>query len=145
VNAQQVAQGAYTYRSGLEAADTLLSNGFHPTAIFASNDEMAAATLAVAHRKGIEVPGDLAVAGFDDASFASMIWPGVTTVRRPIAAMAREAVQLLVMQTRRMRMGQHEPVKHIQLDYDLIERESSCVQTVSNRAETSRRSWAVSL
>ena len=64
VDADQVAQGYFTYRSGLEAAEKLLDSG-RPTAIFASNDDMAAATMAVAHRRGLDVPSDLAVTGFD--------------------------------------------------------------------------------
>jgi LacI family transcriptional regulator len=60
VGADQVAQGFFTYRSGLEAAERLLTSGFNPTAIFACNDDMAAATMAIAHRKGLDVPSDLA-------------------------------------------------------------------------------------
>ena len=62
VDAEQVAQGYFTYRSGLEAAEKLL-NGPKPTAIFAANDDMAAATMAVAHRRGLDVPGDLVGVG----------------------------------------------------------------------------------
>ena len=98
VGTDQVAQGFFTYRSGLEAAERLLTNGFNPTAIFASNDDMAAATMAIAHRKGLDVPGDLSVAGFDDTPLATTVWPELTTVRQPIADMAREAVRLLVEQ-----------------------------------------------
>src|SRR5947209_591277 len=53
VGTDQVAQGYFTYRSGLEAAEKLLTV-WNPTAIFASNDDMAAATMAVAHRKGLD-------------------------------------------------------------------------------------------
>jgi LacI family transcriptional regulator len=125
VGADQVAQGFFTYRSGLEAAERLLTNGFNPTAIFASNDDMAAATMAVAHRKGLDVPGDIAIAGFDDTPLASMIWPELTTVHRPIADMAREAVQLLLEQVRAKRAGAPQPVAHKLLKFTLVERESS--------------------
>ncbi len=53
VGPDQVAQGFFSYRSGLDAAERLLGNGWNPTAVFASNDEMAAATIAVAHRRGL--------------------------------------------------------------------------------------------
>src|SRR3546814_872633 len=52
-----VAQGYFTYRSGLDAAEVLLSLQDAPSAIFASNDDMAAATVAIAHRRGLDVPG----------------------------------------------------------------------------------------
>lgn len=125
VNADQVAQGFFTYRSGLEAAERLLTNGFNPTAIFASNDDMAAATMAVAHRKGLDVPGDIAIAGFDDTPLATMIWPELTTVRRPISDMAREAVRLLIEQVRAKRSGTPQPVKHTLLNFTLVKRDST--------------------
>jgi LacI family transcriptional regulator len=125
VGTDQVAQGFFTYRSGLEAAERLLGNGFNPTAIFACNDDMAAATMAIAHRKGLDVPGDLAVAGFDDTPLATMVWPELTTVRRPISDMAREAVRLLIEQVRAKRSGAAQVVEHKLLDFTLIKRESS--------------------
>jgi LacI family transcriptional regulator len=125
VGADQVAQGFFTYRSGLEAAERLLTNGFNPTAVFACNDDMAAATMAIAHRKGLDVPGDIAIAGFDDTPLATMIWPELTTVRRPISDMAREAVRLLIGQVRAKRGGAPQPVKHTMLSFTLVKREST--------------------
>jgi len=125
VSADQVAQGFFTYRSGLEGAERLLTSSFHPTAIFASNDDMAAATMAVAHRKGMDVPRDLAIAGFDDTPLASMIWPELTTVRRPISDMAREAVRLLLEQVRAKRGGKTHPLEHKLLGFTLVKRDST--------------------
>ena len=125
VSASQVAQGFFTYRSGLEAAEKLLGNGFNPTAVFACNDDMAAATIAVAHRKGLDVPGDLAIAGFDDTPLATMIWPELTTVHRPIADMAREAVRLLIEQVRAKRSGKVPSTEHRLMKYTLVKRDSS--------------------
>lgn len=124
VGTDQVAQGYFTYRSGLEAAEKLLTV-WSPTAIFASNDDMAAATMAVAHRRGLDVPGDLAVAGFDDTPLATTVWPALTTVRQPIADMAREAVRLLIDQIRKQRSGETVPVRHKTLKFALIDREST--------------------
>jgi LacI family transcriptional regulator len=124
IGTDQVAQGYFKYRSGLAAAETLLS-GYKPTAIFASNDEMAAATMAVAHRKGLDVPGDLAVAGFDDTPLATTVWPELTTVRQPIADMAREAVRMLIEQIRGRRAGTPPAVTHKVVKFSLVERESS--------------------
>ena len=124
VGTDQVAQGYFTYRSGLDAAERLLS-AWQPTAIFASNDDMAAATIAIAHRRGLDVPGDLTVTGFDDTALATTVWPSLTTVRQPIAEMAREAVRLLVDQIRRRRLGEIPPVRHKLLKFALIEREST--------------------
>jgi LacI family transcriptional regulator len=124
VGADQVAQGFFTYRSGLIAGARLLED-FRPTAIFASNDDMAAATMAAAHRKGLEVPRDLAVAGFDDTPVAVTVWPELTTIRQPIAEMAREAVRLLLDQIGGRRAGKPLKVQHRLLKFSLIKRESS--------------------
>jgi LacI family transcriptional regulator len=124
VGTNQVAQGYFTYRSGLEAAEKLLDS-YKPTAIFASNDDMAAATMAVAHRRGLDVPGDLAVAGFDDTPLATTVWPGLTTVRQPIADMARESVRLLVEQVRGRRAGTEPQVVHKLLKFTLVKRDST--------------------
>jgi len=99
----RVEQGYFTYRSGLEAAGRLLSTGQRPTAIVAGNDDMAAATAGLAHRLGLDVPGDLSIVGFDDTSIAANIWPALTTVHQPIAAMARAAVDLVLEEIRRKR------------------------------------------
>ena len=122
---RMVAQGYFTYRSGLEAAEKLLRTTKRPSAIFASNDDMAAATVAVAHRMGLDVPRDLTIAGFDDTPLATTVWPALTTVRQPIADMAREAVKLLLEQIRRKRAGaEAEPVQKL-LEFTLIPREST--------------------
>src|SRR3546814_8114167 len=79
-----IAQGLFTYRSGLDAAEILLARDPPPTAIFASNDDMAAAAVAVAHHRGVDVPGDLSICGFDDTPFATTIWPALTTIHQQI-------------------------------------------------------------
>ena len=115
------AQGVFTYRSGLDAAEQLLALEVAPTAIFASNDDMAAATVAVAHRRGLDVPGDLTVCGFDDTTLATAIWPELTTIHQPIADMSRAAVEMLVSNIRRQQALQE---RHQLLDFTLIRRQS---------------------
>jgi len=119
-----LAQGDFSYRSGLDAAEALLAGPQRPTAIFASNDDMAAATVAVAHRMGLDVPSDLAVVGFDDAPLATTIWPELTTVRQPVSAMAGAAVELLVRHIRARRAGKPLPSEHLLMPFDLVRRQS---------------------
>jgi len=95
-----------------------------PTAIFASNDDTAAAVISVAHRHGIALPTDLSVVGFDDAPIASMIWPLLTTVRQPVAAMARLAAQMIIEHSPR-RLGWPNPVPSAILDFELVIRDST--------------------
>ena len=79
-------------------AEKLLARRPSPTAIIASNDDMAAACISVAHRRGLDVPRDLSVVGFDDTSAATTVWPELTTIRQPIAAMADSAIDILLRQ-----------------------------------------------
>ena len=125
VRAEWVKQGSFTYRSGLVAAEQILDSAKHPTAIFASNDDMAAAAIAVAHRLHLDVPKDLTIVGFDDTPLATTIWPALTTVRQPVAAMARKALELLLEEIRLRRLGQTlGPVQHV-MNFTLVKRESS--------------------
>src|SRR6478735_299072 len=117
-----IVQGLFTYRSGLDAAEKLIDLDHPPSAIFASNANMAAATVAIAHRRGLDVPGDLTVCGFDDTALATTIWPELTTIRQPVSDMARAAVALLVGTIRRQRGG--DAPRHQVLDYTLIRRQS---------------------
>ncbi len=124
VKEEYVISGAFTYRSGLDAAEKLLSLPVPPTAIFASNDDMAAAAITVAHRRHLDVPADLTVCGFDDTDFAKSIWPELTTIHQPIAGMARKAVEILVGQIRSRRAGKDVPRQNILLDFTFMRRES---------------------
>ena len=99
-NAQAVARGDYRFESGLAAAEKLLADEPRLTAIFASNDEMAAGALHAAKRRGLDVPGDLSIVGFDDTAIAAHLWPPLTTVRWPIQDMARAAARKLLAGTR---------------------------------------------
>jgi LacI family transcriptional regulator len=119
-----IAPGLFTYRSGLEAAETLLDLADRPTAIFASNDDMAAATVAVAHRRHLDVPSDLTVCGYDDTDFARSIWPELTTIHQPIADMSRAAVDLLVGKIKARRSGEAEFSREVMLDFKMIRRDS---------------------
>lgn len=101
LDAALVQQGDYTYRSGLKATEKLLAQRKPPSAIFASNDDMAAAAISVAHRRGLDVPRDLSVVGFDDSSAATTVWPELTTIQQPIASMANAAVEILMRGIRR--------------------------------------------
>ena len=108
-----VQQGDYTYRSGLEAAEKLLALRKPPTAIFASNDDMGAAAISVAHRRGLDVPRDLSVVGFDDTSAATTVWPELTTIHQPIASMADAAIDILLRGIRRKTDGTRVLMDHV--------------------------------
>lgn len=88
--------GAYTFDSGVAGAEALLSLKQRPTAIFACNDEMAAGVYQVAREKGLSIPEDLSIVGFDDTPVSSRLWPSLTTIRWPIVEMGRSAAAKLL-------------------------------------------------
>jgi LacI family transcriptional regulator len=120
-----IEQGYFSFRSGLDAAERLLDQPHPPTAIFASNDDMAAAVVSVAHRRGLTVPGELSVVGFDDTQLATAVWPELTTIRQPVSAMAGAALELLLAQLRADRRGATIEPTDRTLDHELVIRESA--------------------
>ncbi|KTE39779.1 MULTISPECIES: LacI family DNA-binding transcriptional regulator [unclassified Sphingopyxis] len=117
-----VEQGDFQMRSGLVCADRLLALSRPPTAIFASNDDMAAGALIAVQRRGYAVPGDISVAGFDDAATASAMWPPLTTIRQPVADMAATAARKVIEY---QRDPEGATLDNVQLDYELVVREST--------------------
>lgn len=113
--------GDYGFNSGFRAANKLLSMVTRPTAIFAISDLMAIGALRAIREKGLGVPEDVAVAGFDNVSFSSMSNPSLTTISQPKYDMGCLAMELLL---RQIREGYKEH-KGTFLEYELIIREST--------------------
>lgn len=87
--------GDFTFRSGVDAAETLLRDRARVTALACANDDMAAGAMLALHRAGLELPSAMSVTGFDDTPMSEIVWPPLTTVRQPIQFFAERAVQLL--------------------------------------------------
>jgi LacI family transcriptional regulator len=109
----------------MEAARQLLVGEDRPTAVFAANDDMAAAVAAVAHGLGLSIPGDLSIAGFDDTPVATTVWPELTTIRQPIADMASAAVEIMMDAVRRVRVGEASKPQHRLMPLSLVKRAST--------------------
>ena len=88
VSERLIVQGDNSIRSGEDCAKKLLDRSSPPTAIFCANDDMAAGVLRVAQSRGIDVPGQLSVAGFDDIALAQQVFPALTTIKQPLEEMA---------------------------------------------------------
>lgn len=97
-------EGDFEIPGGYAAAARLLALPDPPTAIFASNDNMAVGVLRAARERGLSVPEDLSVVGFDDAELARSVTPALTTVRQPLAELGRTAVSLLKRMIDRQRV-----------------------------------------
>jgi LacI family transcriptional regulator len=111
----------FEFAPGAAAAALLLDLPDPPTAILAFNDAIAVGALRAAYERGLHVPDDVSVVGFDDVKYASMVTPALTTVRQPLTEMGRTAVSLL------LRLLEHERLEtpHIELATRLVVREST--------------------
>ncbi len=114
---------------GRRAANTLLDLPDPPTAIFAFNDNLAIGVLQAARVRGVQIPGDLSVVGFDDVEHASIVTPAVTTIRQPLAEMGRTAVNLLMRLLERQRFE----TLHVELATRLVVRQSTGPAPVPRR------------
>lgn len=119
-------KGDFLFESGISAGEVLLSCDPRPTAIFATNDDMAAGLLVACGRAGLTVPDDVSIVGFDDSWIATSVWPYLTTVHQPIENMAAEAVELLLKQSEN-----GVPTEERFLDYHFVRRDSSSAPAVS--------------
>jgi LacI family transcriptional regulator len=95
-----VVEGDYAFDDGFRGARKLLALKDRPTAIFGSNDEIAAGVLAAARAAGMDVPYDLSIAGFEDSPFSKQSWPALTTARQATDEIAQHATRLLLAQLR---------------------------------------------
>ncbi len=116
-----VRPGEPTTQFGYRAADRLLDLPQRPTALIGFNDKAAAGALAAATRRGLRVPEDLSIAGFDDIDLAQATRPMLTTVRQPLQEMGRMAVSLLIRLLERHRLD----ALHIELATELVVRGST--------------------
>jgi LacI family transcriptional regulator len=103
-----IVPGDYTFDDGFRGARKLLALKDRPSAIFGSNDEIAAGVLAAAHSDGINVPYELSIAGFEDSPFSKQSWPALTTARQATEEIARHAAQRLIGDLQREANG--EPI-----------------------------------
>ena len=124
LNAEWMQTGNFIFSDGLLCAERMLHGPNRPTAIFASNDDMAAAAICAARQRGLELPRQLSVVGFDDAPVATMVWPQLTTIRQPVRAMARAATDLIIQHSPH-RHGWPQPIPRRRLNFELILRNST--------------------
>lgn len=115
-----VQHGDNSFESGESCARKLLLQHEPPTAIFASNDDMAAGVVRVAHEMGICIPESLSIAGFDDVPLARLIWPPLTTIRQPVKRIAHAATSLLLH-----RLQKEESAEDVTLNGTMMIRDST--------------------
>jgi LacI family transcriptional regulator len=116
-----ILESSFGIEGGAMAAARLLDEPDPPTAIFGFNDNTAIGALRVARERGLRLPEDLSVVGFDDSEQSAIVYPTLTTVRQPLAEMGRMAVSLLL----RLLDNQRLEALHVELKTRLVVRDST--------------------
>lgn len=113
---------AQSAREGEECVERLLSARIRPTAVFCANDLLALGLMRGLIKRGISIPGDMALVGYDDVEFASVLSTPLTSIRQPKYELGRAAAELLLDEANNPTSHQHQ---HIMYQPELIVRESS--------------------
>ena len=120
-------RGDYSIQSGMYAGEKLLSLKIPPTAVVCANDDMAAGLMMSAIKRGIKLPDELSVVGYDNTSIAVQAWPGITTVQQPIRRMTELTIDYLTNGEFPTDMPHTKQISetHIEVyDMQIVERES---------------------
>ena len=118
-----IVSGDFSEPSGYEGMHRLMALQQPPTAIFASNDEMALGAMRAARELKLRIPDDVSLVGFDDVQMAQFAAPPLTTVRQPMSDMGRRAVEMLLLQIK----GDDLPQSRVVLPTEFVVRESTSI------------------
>ncbi|MDY7098081.1 MAG: substrate-binding domain-containing protein, partial [Pseudomonadota bacterium] len=122
VDENLVRPGQFDFQSGYDAGQYYLGLEEPPTAVFSSNDDMAAGLVAAYTERGLKVPEDLSVVGFDDASIATCMRPFLTTIRQPLSDLGATAVRQLVAT---LNESGKSAARRTVLDHEFIKRDTT--------------------
>ncbi|HEX7816491.1 LacI family DNA-binding transcriptional regulator [Dyella sp.] len=125
LNKKYVLPGSYAFDDGFRRARKLLALKDAPTAIFGSNDEIAAGVLAAARSAGLDVPWDLSIAGFEDNPFSKQAWPALTTARQSTGDIGRHAALRLMDDLQRKSNGVKDVASNEGFSPELVVRGST--------------------
>ena len=120
INPNWVTAGNFECEGGEQAFAEMYANGPLPTALFVCNDMMAMSVINSASKKGISVPQDLSIIGYDDIKLAKYITPSLTTIHQPKHRLGKKAVDMLLEQIN----SKTESNQIVELEPTLVERDS---------------------
>jgi DNA-binding LacI/PurR family transcriptional regulator len=121
LNPDLIIRGSYGFASGYDCAIELMERNVSPTAIFAISDTQAIGVIKALKTKGLKVPEDISVMGFDNIAFSAVYDPGITTVSQPAYKLGAKAMAILINELK----SENKSPQHILLKHDLIIREST--------------------
>ena len=127
IDGQFIEEGDFSEESGYLAMQRLLPHA--PDAVFAASDAMAVGAMRAIEQAGLQVPRDIAVAGFDDTPFAARTNPPMTTVRQPISRVGAVAVETLISRIEKSSLG----TQRIILPTEMVIRETCCSVSIKQK------------
>ncbi len=114
-------EGDFTFDSGIKMVEQILSNHIEVDGIWCHDDIIALGVLSALQRRGVHVPGDIALMGMDDIQYSRMSYPTLTTIAQPFTEMSEKVIELIES----IKNGQNPEKKHIVLNVNLVKREST--------------------
>ncbi|WP_432199982.1 LacI family DNA-binding transcriptional regulator [Erythrobacter sp. W53] len=117
-----VRPGAFDFQSGFEAGEYFIEMDQPPTAVFCSNDDMAAGVVSACVSQGVNVPAAMSVVGFDDADVATRMRPLLTTVHQPLSELGSTAAKELIES---LSKDEGSEPRRIVLDYEFVLRDTT--------------------
>lgn len=119
VNENFIKHNGFSFKDGITSMEELLKEKESATAIFATCDEIAIGALTVAHRKGIKVPEDISIIGYDNTFVSEMCYPTLTTIGQPLYQMGQKSVEMLIK-----KINQNTEIESVIMPFEIIERET---------------------
>ena len=135
VDTALIRSGDFRTDSGVQEFAALLDSGQRPSAVFAGSDTIALGVMAEAHRRGIRIPHDLSIVGFDGTQLTEQSVPRLTSVAQPLHEIGRAALRTVL----RLSRGEHPEVPHVELATQLVVRDSTSayIEASAPQAENS--------
>lgn len=121
INKNLIIRGDYRTGSGIQAMEKLLRLRQRPTGVFCFSDDMAIGAINALREYDFRVPEDISVIGFDDITYAALMYPKLTTIRQPLEDIGRNCMQLLLEQLK----GNKPAQRVIELPFELVVRQST--------------------
>lgn len=121
VDPRLIRTGEFSAASGISGYSEMLAAGSAPSAVFAGSDTIALGVMAEAHRRGISIPDDLSIVGFDGTQLAEQSLPRLTSVTQPLHEIGRAALRTVL----RLSRGEHTVAPHVELATSLVVRDST--------------------
>jgi len=119
INESLIKHNGFSFAQGKKAMEALLSENIKFTAIFASCDDIAVGAMFIAHKRGISIPKDLSIIGYDNTKVAEMAYPPLTTVAQPSYEMGQKSVEMLIKT-----ITTNKKSESIIMPFEIIERET---------------------